>query len=96
LHTSSRASGAWACPSFSASPSAHNNGCSSKVVKFPKYIPNLQNYFIFFITNISSSISHLKTLGFHDTAILAFFLSSIFVYEPILIKKIMNANIIKM
>ena len=35
------------------------------------------------------------TLGFTDYRILAFFLSSTFIYEPILFKISMNANIVK-
>jgi hypothetical protein len=43
--------------------------------------------------NVSSSISHKKTPWLRD---FSFFLSSIFVYEPILKKKLsMDANIIK-
>ena len=53
-----------------------------------------------FIKNISSSTSHKKTLKLANWQTLklqnfSFFLSSTFIYELILIKKIMNANIMK-
>ena len=47
------------------------------------------------IKNVSSSISHEKTTGLRDSGILAFLISSTFVYQPILIKISMIANIMK-
>ena len=45
----------------------------------------------FFYISLKNSV----TLGLRDSEILAFFLSSIFVYEPILINIFMNANTMK-
>ena len=50
--------------------------------------------------NVSSSISHKKTPGLRDYGTtglrdFSFFLPSIFIFEPILIKISMNANIMK-
>ena len=55
---------------------------------------------IYFIKNVSSSTSHKKTLKLPNCETLklrnfSFFLSSTFIYEPILIKICMNANIMK-
>ena len=43
--------------------------------------------------NISSYTSHQKTVKLRD---FSFYLSSTFIYEPILIKLYMNANIMNM
>ena len=53
------------------------------------------NYYYDFLKSISSSISHWKNSGTPWLRNFSFFLYSIFVYEPILIKNYMNANVIK-
>ena len=55
-------------------------------------------YLKYVIKNVSSSVSHKNTPGLLESVIwdFSFFLSNTFVYEPILFKLSMNANIVKM
>ena len=47
------------------------------------------------IKNVSSSAHHKKTLRGRELRDFSFYLSSTFMYEPILIKIYVNTNIIK-